>query len=117
MPTSARPPDTWLERNKSLLRFVGARLTSVQFVEMGALTALVWPEITQGSGVFRFGDISYRNRLCDLIEQVVTSAGIDEQDVIGIEFDSGNGMKIPLGAYSGVGERAILNGPNYLRVF
>jgi hypothetical protein len=126
MATSKSPPDSWLERNECLLRFVGARLTSVQFVlnylilgfdERGALTTLVWPEISQGPVNCKFGEQEYRNRLCELIEKIVTSAGIDERDQITIQLSDGSTLMIPLGTYSGSGERAILNGPKWFRVF
>ena len=127
MSPSKKSVDSWLQRNTGLLRIVGIRLTSVQFTlnylilgfdQKGALTTLVWPEVIQGNQVMRFGDAGYRDRLCELMDQVVTSAAIDAQDSIDIHFGTGTShLHIPLRTYAGRGDRAILTGPrHYLQV-
>jgi hypothetical protein len=117
----------WVEREKAMLRLVGARLTSVDFVldylilgfdEKGALTTLVWPEILQGANVIRFGSSGYRDRLCSLIRSVVQSATIQTDDTIDIQFADDVKLRIPLKMCAGKGERAILTGPkHFLLVF
>lgn len=52
------------------------------FDEKGALTTLVWPEIIEANETVKLGDLGYRDRLCVLIEQIVTSAAIDSQDAV-----------------------------------
>jgi hypothetical protein len=127
MTDSKKSSDNWLEDEKALLHIVGGRLTSVQFVldylilgfdERGAITSLVSPEIVQDADVCRFGSPEYRNRLCELITQVVQSATIKANDTINIQFDNDTEMRIPLNSYAGKGERAILTAPkHFLRVF
>jgi len=125
--SAARPRDSWLDRNEGLLRIIGARLSSVQFVlnylilgfdEKGALTSLVWPEVMHADHTLKFGDPGYRDRLCELIEKVVTGASMDSADTITIQLGDDDRLKLPLSTYGGQGERAILTGPqHYLRVF
>lgn len=115
------------EQHDALSRLTGARLTSVQFVlnylilgfdERGALTSLVWPELLESEMQLSFGESGYRDKLCSFIEKVVSNATIDADETIHFEFANGTKMQIPLGAYRGAGERAILTGPkNYLLVF
>jgi hypothetical protein len=117
----------WIEHEKIILRIVGARLTSVQFVlnyliigfdEKGALTTLVWPEILDKGERFCFGMEAYRNKLCSLIEQTVESAAFENSETIAIYLSSGVELLIPLQTYQGQGERAILTGPkHFLFVF
>lgn len=103
----------------SLQRIVGAQLSSVQFVmdylivgfgPQGALTALVWPEIHDGNTILKFGLSDYRNRLCELIEQVVSAAELTEDETIVIAFANGAVLRFRLRDWQG-GERAILTGP------
>lgn len=116
------PTSTWLERQKALLRVIGARLTSVQFVlnyliigfdEKGALTTLVWPEIIERSRVLRYPETGYRDQLCGLIGEVVTGSAIDQSDTISFDFGDNTSLRIPLASYQGKGERAILTGPKH----
>jgi hypothetical protein len=127
MTATQRPRDSWLDRNNGLLRIVGARLSSVQFVlnylilgfdEKGGLTSLVWPEAIRAGRSLKMGEAGYRDRLCELIEKVVTGAAIDSDDTITIQLGDDDQLKIPLSTYAGSGERAILTGSqHYLRVF
>ncbi len=117
----------WVEQAAALSRLVGARLTSVQFVldhlilgfdEKGALTSLVWPIVSCGNKATAVGANGYRDDLCSLIGKHTTSANITPGETIEINFEGGLAMQIPLGAYQGYGERAILTGPeHYLFVF
>lgn len=116
------PKASWLDRQKALLRLIGSRLTSVQFVleylilgfdEKGALTTLVWPELVETSGLLRFGDSGYRDLLCSWIGRVITGAAIDKDDTISIQLGESDSLRIPLGSYQGYGERAILTGPKH----
>lgn len=126
--TTSQPANNWLDRNRGLLRIIGARLTSVQFVlnylilgfdERGALTTLVWPELTISALSIKYGDLEYRNHLCGLIEHTVTGAVLDAEETVTISFDNLAAPVIRLGEYTGRGERAILTGPggHYLQVF
>jgi hypothetical protein len=100
----------------------GTRLTSVQFVldylilgfdEKGALTILVWPEIYNGDTVVKFGMSGYRDRLCELITQVVRTVEITEDETIFITFENQNRMRIPLRDRKVPGERAIFTAPKH----
>ncbi len=103
-------------------RIVGARLSSVDFVldylilgfdEKGALTSLVWPEIISATGsVLKFGMQGYRDRLCDLIAQVVSEAHFSEDETITISFGD-NHLRIPLQQRQHQGERAIFKAPKH----
>jgi hypothetical protein len=127
MAKSADTDSGWVEREKALLRIVGARLTSVQFVlnylilgfdEKGALTTLVWPEVLKKDERTTFGMAEYRNKLCSAIERIVKSATIEHDETISIHYDDGTEMRIPLQSYQLSGERAIMTGPkHYLFVF
>jgi hypothetical protein len=103
-------------------RIIGARLTSVNFVldylilgfdEKGALNSLVWPEIISIAGTaLRFGMEGYRDRLCDLITQVVSEVHFSEDETIVISFGE-NRLRIPLRQKQLPGERAIFTGPKH----
>src|ERR1700733_4416065 len=110
MSPSKKSVDSWLQRNTGLLRIVGIRLTSVQFVlnylilgfdEKGALTTLVWPEVLNNSTRFTFGMDEYRNQLCFPIGHVVDRATIEQDETIRIWYDDGIEMRIPLRSYQG----------------
>jgi hypothetical protein len=117
-----------VNESKAVLQSIcGARLTSVQFVldylilgfdEKGALTTLVWPEISSGNTVVRFGMIGYRDRLCELTTHVVGTVEIGEDETILIAFVNRSSMRIPLGNRKAPGERAIFTAPKHqLRVW
>jgi hypothetical protein len=122
-----REPSSWIEKEQAISRLVGARLTSVQFIldylilgfdEKGALTTLVWPEISVENEIMTFGTEGYRDELCSLIEKVAKNVTMESDDTVSIVFENGVEVRIPLGSYKGRGERAILTGPkHYLFVF
>jgi hypothetical protein len=115
------------ESEASLQSICGVRLTSVQFVldylilgfdAQGALTTLVWPEISSGNTVVRFGMSGYRDRLCELITQVVEIVEFGEDETILIAFENRSLMRIPLRERTAPGERAIFTAPKHkLRVW
>jgi hypothetical protein len=122
MTNNADNDRTSLEAGRGLLRIVGARLTSVQFIlnylilgfdERGALTTLVWPQILKKNVRVIFGMVQYRNELCSLIECEVTTATITQNETIVIQFNDGAEMLIELNSYRGHGERAILSAPKH----
>jgi hypothetical protein len=103
----------------------GARLTSVQFVldylilgfdERGALTTLVWPEIHQGGMATKFGMSGYRDRLCELIEELVKAVEVTQDETIRITFQSDVILQIPLKERTAPGEKAIFNAPKLHRL-
>jgi hypothetical protein len=104
-----------------LSRIVGARLTSVDFVldhlilgfdGKGALTALVWPEISIAGDVVKFGMQGYRDRLCELITEVISEVRFSEDETITISFGDNN-LRIPLQQRRAPGERAIFTAPTH----
>jgi hypothetical protein len=109
--------------NELLQGMPGVRLTSVQFVlsylilgfdEKGALTTLVWPEVTDAAGrTYRFGKEGYRDTLCGLIEEVVSDVSISTEEVIKISFKNGSLLRIPLREHTLPGERAIFTAPKH----
>ena len=117
------PNDAVTNTGEELLRtIVGARLTSVQFVlnylivgfdAKGALTTLVWPEVSGGDRIVKFGMSTYRDRLCELITHHVTKVNVCEDETIVISFDEGSQIHIPLRSYELPGERAIFTTPDH----
>jgi hypothetical protein len=112
-----------LNEGEILLQTVsGSRLTSVQFVldylilgfdEKGALTTLVWPELYRGDSVARFGMDGYRDRLCELIGQIVKTVKMTEDETISITFENECHMRISLRDRKIPGERAIFTAPRH----
>jgi hypothetical protein len=121
------PASVDMQQQEALSKLRGGLLSSVQFVlsylilgfsEKGALTSLVWPEIHEGKNKSRFGDVGYRDKLCSLIGETAKNLLIKPGDIIVIEFANGIELRVPLGAYQGKGERAILTSPDhFLYVF
>ncbi|HEU5180504.1 MAG TPA: hypothetical protein VFW45_06915 [Candidatus Polarisedimenticolia bacterium] len=108
--------------SRNLQGIVGGTLSSVQFVmsylilgfdSQGALTTLVWPEITIGKEHYHFGDTDYRNELCELIGKVVQTAQVTEREEIVITLENETQLLIPLRKASNPGERAIFAGPKH----
>ena len=126
MTASDKPATTWLDRNHGLLRIVGTRLTSVQFMldhlvlvfeDKGTLTTRVWPDIVNRDEALTYGQPGYRDRLCALIRRMVTGAAIDSSDTIRIYFGNDERLALPLDRYAGDAERAVLTGPrSYIRI-
>jgi hypothetical protein len=108
---------------EELLRSVlNAPLTSVQFVlnylilgfdAKGALTTLVWPTVTVGSGQLEFGDPGYRDSLCELITVNVQEVTVSRKETITIVFANGTEIAIDLATYTFPGERAIFTTPKH----
>ena len=107
---------------EALSHIVEGELSSVQFVmdylilgfePRGAVTSLIWPEIVSGETITTFGSPGYRDQLCELIEQVVRSAGLKAEEMIEIEFANGTLLRIPLATYDRPGERLIIRGPKH----
>jgi hypothetical protein len=78
MSSASQKPSTWAERQDPLIKLIGSRLTSVQFVldylilgfdGEGALTTLVWPQLVAAERRLQFGDSGYRDMLCLWIRQ------------------------------------------------
>jgi hypothetical protein len=114
---------TKIEQGEAVFsRIIGARLSSVEFVMnylslgfdgKGALTTMVWPEIVSTVGsVLKFGMQCYRDRLCDLITQVVTEVHFSEDETINISFGDTH-LRIPLQQWRFPGERAIFTAPKH----
>jgi hypothetical protein len=109
------------EGESVLSRIIGARLTSVDFVldylilgfdGKGALTALVWPEISNAGNILKFGMQGYRDRLCELITEVVSEVRFSEDETITILLGD-NYLRIPLQQREAPGERAIFTAPKH----
>jgi hypothetical protein len=105
-----------------LRKIVGARLSSVDFVlsylilgfdGKGALTTLVWPEIHDGDLALKFGMSGYRDRLCELITDVVSKVEIMEEETFVITFENQCRIRIPLRECKTPGERAIFTAPGH----
>jgi hypothetical protein len=109
------------EGESVLSRIIGARLTSVDFVldhlalgfdGKGALTCLVWPEISVAGNILKFGMQGYRDRLCELITEVISEVRFSEDETITILFGD-NCLRIPLRQRKVPGERAIFTAPKH----
>jgi len=106
-----------------LKQIVGARLTSVCFVmdyltlgfdEKGTLTSLVWPEVTDSAGSTTiFEEHGYRDRVCELITQVVSDTQMTNDETILITFENRSRLAIHLRDRKDSGERAIFTAPEH----
>ncbi len=102
----------------------GAELKAVEFVEDylqlrfgGPLLKLyAWPHVLLPDFSVAFGEPEYRNALCSLIGEAVTTASLEEGDALTIEFSSGVVFGLSLreedldgpesGSYSATGDEA-----------
>ncbi len=111
-----------------LKQIIGDRLVSVCFVidyvrlgfdKQGSLTLLVWPDVIDSlRGVTSFGNLSYRDRLCDLITQVVTDAQVVKDETMAIIFENGNRLVVNFQDGKGLIEKAVFTCPkNQLQVW
>lgn len=83
---------------------VGEQLSSVVFVQDylqldfdgSRLTCFIWPEVTIGDSVFRFGDESYRNQLCSIISKEVAKTILIQDVIIQIVFDTSSEIRLSL---------------------
>jgi hypothetical protein len=75
----------------------GQELSSVEFIQdflqlrfEGPLLALfAWPDVFREEGSYAYGEPEYRNWLCALIGENVTTATLEEGVALEIEFESG----------------------------
>jgi len=74
----------------------GEELNAVQFI-MDYLqiffndkwfNCYIWPSIDANNDVYKFGDIDYRNKLCELIGKRVNDVYIIDNDLLVIEFET-----------------------------
>ena len=80
----------------------GEELKSVAFVEdflelrfgVPLLTLYDWPHVLLTDFSVAFGEPEYRNALCSLIGERVSTASLEEDDALTIEF--GNGLVLGL---------------------
>lgn len=91
----------WPEHNMSqdsemLKGIEGSQLSSVEFVldyvqlrfnGVFTLTVYTWPSIRRGAVMIKWGDVEFRNALCDLITHTVLSTSVRPEEVLEITFD------------------------------
>src|SRR5580693_3119597 len=81
---------------------IGEELKAVEFVEdflqlrfdAPLLTLYDWPHVLLTDFSVAFGEPEYRNALCSLIGETVSTASLEEDDALTIEF--GNGLVLGL---------------------
>jgi hypothetical protein len=81
-------------------KLVGEQLSSVEFVQDyvqlhfdgRTLTAYIWPEIKIKDSIFRFGEIEYRNKLCNLIGVEVEDLFLKDKEFLIILFNDEKGV-------------------------
>lgn len=83
----------------------GDRLSAVEFVhehlqlrfEEAVLTLYVWPEVADADGIsVGFGQPNYRDALCSVIDEAVSSAEFNEGDALTVEFENGTVLALSL---------------------
>jgi hypothetical protein len=75
----------------------GNELSTVAFVQDHllldfdgpTLTLYTWPDVFREEGSYAYGEPEYRNWLCALLGQTVTTASCEELHALEIEFESG----------------------------
>src|SRR5690606_1506655 len=73
---------------------IGEQLSAVQFVQDylelhfdgNGLTCYIWPEVYKNDLTFRFGEVEYRNKLCELIGEIVQDVLLVEGNTLTIIF-------------------------------
>ncbi len=83
---------------------IGEKLSSVTFVmdylqvdfDGNKFTIYVWPIVTVENIDFKFGDTSYRDKLCSMITKVVMDVTIVDNKEIVINFDNNDRIFISL---------------------
>jgi hypothetical protein len=81
-------------------KLAGEQLSSVEFVkdyvqlhfDGRTITAFVWPEIKIKDSVFRFGEIEYRNVLCNLIGIEVEDLFMQDKAFLVLQFKDEKGI-------------------------
>lgn len=93
----------------------GARLTSVNFVidyvilgfdDRGWLTLLLWPSLFVDGNLLAFGEVEYRNKLCDQISVVVDRVEADGERNMVIHLVNEAQIRLHLGSPQSFGEKA-----------
>ncbi len=92
----------WLFKMEGALKskLAGEQLSSVEFVQDyvqlhfdgRTITAFVWPEIKIKDSVFRFGEIEYRNVLCNLIGIEVEDLFMQDKAFLVLQFKDEKGI-------------------------
>jgi len=83
---------------------VGEKLSSVTFVmdylqadfDGNRFTFYIWPVVTVDNTEYRFGDTSYRDKLCSLITRIVNQVTYVDNKVIVIDFDDKGKLSLSL---------------------
>ena len=92
------------EKTNQLDCLIGEQLSAVQFIQDylqlhfdgHGLTCYIWPEVYLKNQKFKFGNIEYRNKLCELIAKIVKTVTIIENDLLTIEFADNSRINLSL---------------------
>src|SRR5688572_16025168 len=87
-----------------LNRLSGEQLISVQVVQDylqlhfdgNGITCYIWPDINLNNQIYKFGNIDYRNKLCELIAKIVRKVRIIENELLTIEFEDNSQINLSL---------------------
>jgi hypothetical protein len=115
------------DKNVALSKFVGERLTSVEFstkiVGLASqasleLRTLVWPAIITEQKAIAKTDESYRNELCAGIGKIIVSASytLVPEEAIRICLEDNSRLEVCLDNARTITDRAVLYGPGLLAV-
>jgi flagellar basal body P-ring protein FlgI len=88
----------------TLTALVGKRMISVIFIwdymqfgfDDATITAVTNPTVSAGGHTLQLGEAGYRDRLCDQIGSIITSAAAVPDEEIAIGFSSGANLHISL---------------------
>lgn len=77
-------------------RLIGEQLSSIEFVQDYLqlhfdgryLIAYIWPKVSINGCQYAYGDLDYRNMLCELIGKIIHDIYIEEEKELKIIFDS-----------------------------
>lgn len=83
---------------------IGEKLSSVTFVmdylqldfDGNRFTLNLWPTLNVANSNYEFNDAGYRDKLCQLITEIVKKIVLVEDDSLLIEFETGNSIFISL---------------------
>jgi hypothetical protein len=87
-----------------LKSIIGEQLSSVVFVQDylqlhfdgNTLTLYSWPEVNLGTTTYKFGDIMYRNALCEIIGHKIMNVVLLENTSVKLFFQYENGISLSL---------------------
>ncbi|GAB5398564.1 MAG: hypothetical protein Aureis2KO_01490 [Aureisphaera sp.] len=79
-------------------------LNAIQFVmdylqvhfNSKGFTFYIWPSINVDNEIYHYGDIAYRNKLCEFIEKKVVDVFILDDFILVIEFKNGDSIRLSL---------------------